>query len=174
MGWHGGSLALPVALICQHLPVSVLSEGAVRPAPFIKPKSQKELPVANPKNKPEEIKPPVAAAPNSAQAGAVTGDGTGTALPAHEGGAAIGAVGDSTSAADAGGTSDMVDLTLAANGEDGGQVLPELGSTDVTSINDAAFAQVMKRFVSQGKTVVVKGPEKGRWRAGGHFTIVAT
>ena len=136
--------------------------------------------MANPKTKTEETKPPVtgpvADAPNNGQADTVTGDGTGTAWPAHEGGATTGAVGDSASTAttDAGGTSDMVDLPLAANGEDGGQVLPELGSTDVTSINDAAFDQVMKRFVSQGKTVVVKGPEKGRWRAGRHFTMEPT
>lgn len=43
-----------------------------------------------------------------------------------------------------------------------------------TSINDAAFDDAMKRFASQGKTVVVKGPEKGRWRAGRHFTIEPT
>ena len=72
------------------------------------------------------------------------------------------------------GTSDMVNLTVPANGEGIGHALPELGSTDVSSINDAAFDQVMKRFVSQGKTVLVKGPENGRWRAGRHFTMEPT
>ena len=42
MGWHGGSPALPLALIHLHMPASVLSEGAVMPAPFIKPNIQQE------------------------------------------------------------------------------------------------------------------------------------
>lgn len=45
---------------------------------------------------------------------------------------------------------------------------------EVTAINHADFDAVMKRFSSQGKTVVVKGPEKGRWRAGRHFTMEPT
>lgn len=95
-------------------------------------------------------------------------------LPVSEAGATTEGASDGTSTVHAGGTSDFVDLTIAANGGEIGQALPELGSTDVSSINDAAFDQVMKRFVSQGKTVMVKGPEKGRWRAGRHFTMEPT
>ena len=80
--------------------------------------------------------------------------------PVTEAGVTTEAVSDIATAAQVEGTSEVVD------GAD--------GSTDVSTINDAAFDQVMKRFVSQGKTVVVKGPEKGRWRAGRHFTMEPT
>ena len=75
----------------------------------------------------------------------------------------------------------VIDTTGATDGVEADKPLPSMGDgatadavVETTAINDAAFDEVMKRFVSQGKTVVVKGPEKGRWRAGRHFTLEPT
>ena len=75
----------------------------------------------------------------------------------------------------------VIDTTSTTDGVEADKPLPSMGDgatadavVETTAINDAAFDEVMKRFVSQGKTVVVKGPEKGRWRAGRHFTLEPT
>ena len=75
----------------------------------------------------------------------------------------------------------VIDTTKATDGVEADKPLPSMGDgatadavVETTVINDAAFDEVMKRFVSQGKTVLVKGPEKGRWRAGRHFTLEPT
>ena len=78
-------------------------------------------------------------------------------------------------------TSQVADNTGTVDGAEAGKALPSIQDDatatvvgEATAINDAAFDAAMKHFVSQGKTVVVKGPEKGRWRAGRHFTMEPT
>ena len=75
----------------------------------------------------------------------------------------------------------VIATTNATDGVEADKPLPTMGegatadaAVETTAINDAAFDEVMKRFLSQGKTVVVKGPEKGRWRAGRYFTMEPT